>query len=113
MNAITSYWRWIRSGPKWKLVAGIGGPILALLVIIGIAGGSNEKPQTSSDQDRVGVIVGTFPPTSQASVPPGVQARVIRVIDGDTIEVDRALDGRATVRYIGIDTPETVAPGSR
>ena len=40
-----------------------------------------------------------------------VQARVIRVIDGDTIEVDRALDGRATLRYIGIDTPETVAPG--
>jgi endonuclease YncB( thermonuclease family) len=36
---------------------------------------------------------------------------VVRVIDGDTIEVDRVLDGRATLRYIGIDTPETVAPG--
>jgi micrococcal nuclease len=36
--------------------------------------------------------------------------RVLRVVDGDTIHV--LLDGRdVTVRYIGIDTPETVAPG--
>jgi len=35
---------------------------------------------------------------------------VVRVIDGDTIEV--IIDGKAyKVRYIGIDTPETVAPG--
>jgi hypothetical protein len=33
------------------------------------------------------------------------------VIDGDTIKVDRALDGKATVRLIGVNTPETVAPG--
>lgn len=38
------------------------------------------------------------------------RAEVLRVIDGDTIEVD--LDGVAEdVRYIGIDTPETVKPG--
>lgn len=36
-------------------------------------------------------------------------ARVVRAIDGDTIEV--ALDGRREdVRYIGLDTPETVKP---
>ncbi|MBI4064800.1 thermonuclease family protein [Candidatus Gottesmanbacteria bacterium] len=33
-------------------------------------------------------------------------ARVIRVIDGDTIEIE----GGRRVRYIGIDTPETVDP---
>jgi len=34
---------------------------------------------------------------------------VTRVVDGDTIEVD--LDGREEdVRYIGVDTPETVKP---
>jgi micrococcal nuclease len=38
-------------------------------------------------------------------------ARVARVIDGDTIEVQ--LGGRREdVRYIGIDTPETVKPGT-
>jgi hypothetical protein len=37
------------------------------------------------------------------------KAKVVRVIDGDTIQVD--IDGELkTVRYIGIDTPETVHP---
>ena len=38
-------------------------------------------------------------------------ARVERVVDGDTIRV--RLDGRSeTVRYIGVDTPETKKPGT-
>jgi micrococcal nuclease len=38
-------------------------------------------------------------------------AYVIRAVDGDTIEV--RVDGRIEdVRYIGIDTPETVKPGT-
>jgi len=38
--------------------------------------------------------------------------RVERVVDGDTIVV--RLDGRAEkVRYIGVDTPESVKPGVR
>lgn len=36
------------------------------------------------------------------------QVGVVRVVDGDTIRLE---DGR-TVRYIGIDTPETVAPNT-
>jgi micrococcal nuclease len=39
------------------------------------------------------------------------QVDVLRIVDGDTIEVD--LDGRIEdVRYIGIDTPESVKPGT-
>jgi micrococcal nuclease len=38
-----------------------------------------------------------------------VTAKVVRVVDGDTIEV--SIDGDdEDVRYIGIDTPETVKP---
>lgn len=40
-------------------------------------------------------------PTSTANL-----VRVVRVVDGDTIE----LEGGEKVRYIGIDTPETVDP---
>lgn len=44
-------------------------------------------------------------PTPTTRVP----AQVVRVVDGDTIKVE--IDGAAyTVRYIGIDTPETVHP---
>jgi len=43
------------------------------------------------------------------SPPSSATAYVVRAVDGDTIEV--ALDGRREdVRYIGIDTPETVKP---
>jgi micrococcal nuclease len=41
--------------------------------------------------------------------PAAATAYVIRAVDGDTIEV--SLDGHAEdVRYIGVDTPETVKP---
>lgn len=40
-----------------------------------------------------------------------LRAQVSRVVDGDTIEV-RIGGGEDEVRYIGIDTPETVKPGT-
>ena len=43
--------------------------------------------------------------------PRSATAYVVRAVDGDTIEV--RLDGRSEdVRYIGVDTPETVKPGT-
>src|SRR3954447_17639631 len=43
--------------------------------------------------------------------PPAGEGVVTRVVDGDTIHV--SLGGRdETVRYIGIDTPESVKPGT-
>jgi micrococcal nuclease len=43
--------------------------------------------------------------------PPSAGAYVTRVVDGDTVEV--RLDGEVEdVRYIGVDTPETVKPGA-
>ncbi len=50
------------------------------------------------------------PTLPQPSFPDGTTpATVLRVVDGDTIEVE--IEGEAfKVRYIGIDTPETVDP---
>ncbi len=39
------------------------------------------------------------------------QARVVRVVDGDTVVV-RTGSGEERVRYIGVDTPESVKPGT-
>ena len=36
-------------------------------------------------------------------------ARVVRVVDGDTIVIDRGL-GNERLRYIGVDAPESVKP---
>ncbi|MEA2273269.1 MAG: micrococcal nuclease [Solirubrobacteraceae bacterium] len=41
----------------------------------------------------------------------GADGRVVRVVDGDTIKV-RLAARTETVRYIGVDTPETVKPGT-
>jgi micrococcal nuclease len=59
---------------------------------------------TSLPSERPGV--GGFVPTGLTE-----EARVVRVIDGDTIVVDRGR-GDERLRYIGMDTPETVKPGS-
>lgn len=49
------------------------------------------------------------PPPTVLSSPGRESAAVVAVVDGDTIRV--ALRGQtATVRYIGVDTPETVDP---
>jgi micrococcal nuclease len=39
-----------------------------------------------------------------------VTVRVTHVVDGDTIDVEMPGGSEETVRYIGIDTPETVKP---
>ena len=58
------------------------------------------------------------PPTPATPHPPPIAsaltatARVVRVIDGDTLKVRLATGRRVTVRLIGIDTPETVKPGT-
>lgn len=38
-------------------------------------------------------------------------ARVVRVVDGDTLVIDRG-HGNERLRYIGMDAPESVKPGS-
>jgi micrococcal nuclease len=42
--------------------------------------------------------------------PAAVRAYVVRAVDGDTIEVRRFGGRLEDVRYIGVDTPETVKP---
>ncbi len=55
------------------------------------------------------------PPTTPAQAQPTgedtQQVTVTDVVDGDTIEVSPQVEDTADVRLIGVDTPETVAPG--
>lgn len=58
---------------------------------------------------------GSYTPHSLPSASSGVlgtttreKAQIVRIVDGDTVEL---ADGRK-LRYIGIDTPETVKPGT-
>ena len=53
--------------------------------------------------EELEIAVPTMPPDAEV-------APVIDVTDGDTIKVERAEGSVERVRYIGIDTPETVHP---
>lgn len=77
-----------------------------------------EQPTAQVDQN---VSQATKPaePTSEPSVfkaqtapnnPNLVLAKVVAVIDGDTIDVDLGEGNVKRVRYIGVDTPESVDP---
>ena len=57
-----------------------------------------------------GSFVGKEPPTQQPPSPSKLDAKVIRVIDGDTIEVELSNGKKETVRFILVDTPETKHP---
>lgn len=99
--------------------------LAALIIIIIAACGTTEPspqagtgppttPAAATRTDTPSPAVATQTPTPAApTTPPATPqrtlAQVLRAIDGDTIEV--AIDGQAyTLRYIGIDTPETVHP---
>jgi micrococcal nuclease len=85
---------------------------LGLLLTACFVDGRDVPSPTSVPNDRSGESTGTpessAPPDSGA--PDGLtQALVTRVVDGDTIVV--SIGGKEfRVRYIGIDTPETVDP---
>jgi micrococcal nuclease len=61
--------------------------------------------------DRLGGQDRSPAPQTAGGEGSSLRAYVSRVIDGDTIEV-RIGGGSDDVRYIGIDTPETVKPGT-
>ncbi len=52
--------------------------------------------------------------STRDATPPGgiVEGRIVRVVDGDTVVARLPGDERERVRYIGIDTPESVKPGT-
>jgi len=94
------------------LLAGCGSVDLASGVPTGGSGGSTAAtgpgPTVSPMVSNGGPVVSLAPtrPTG-----PTESARVIRIVDGDTIVV--RIGGRDLhLRYIGMDTPETVKPGS-
>lgn len=72
--------------------------LLIFFLVIGILNKIEEKKQNTNSPSQ------NNPP--QESSPSAELFKVTRVIDGDTIELENGIK----VRYIGIDTPETVAP---
>ncbi len=56
------------------------------------------------------VLLLTLLPCPVASQDDSATVQVVRVIDGDTIQVCCVFGDRVTVHYVGVDTPETHHP---
>lgn len=56
-------------------------------------------------------IVAIVPPPSAVADPTVTTALVLKIVDGDTIDIRDDNRGRLRVRLLGIDTPETKKPG--
>ena len=119
------WWRWSTGPGKRRKVIGLGLPLLLAIILLNAltparpdadGSGAGATP-TSAAADASASPTATAssaltatPLASGASstgVPEGEPAVVERVVDGDTVVLE---DGRR-LRLIGIDTPETVAPG--
>jgi len=87
--------------PKKILVIGVGVLILVIGIGIGLVLRRNQStpPITPTITGLTGTLV-------KNEIKDNALVKVTRVIDGDTIEIE----GGERVRYIGIDTPETVDP---
>lgn len=77
----------------------------AILAVASIAGCG------SAAQDAGPGIGSSGPPSASAVPPSGPTVLVTRVVDGDTIVVDGG-SADVRVRLIGVDTPESVKPGT-
>lgn len=121
--AINPGW-WQRRSRRGK-GASIGGATLVLLIGIGnVTGGGQDAPTPTDTPSTAAVAEATAKPTARPTPEPTAEptpelgrlpagattiGQVVDVVDGDTIKVE--INGEVfTVRYIGIDTPETVHP---
>lgn len=69
----------------------------------GVGGDAN-----SADVDEVDLVDGNDPPSAVESVE--TNATVVHVVDGDTLDADIDGLGKARIRLLGVNTPETVDP---
>ena len=93
--------------PKYVLlIAGVIA-VLAVGVTVGSLLGADDISTSSAAQAAVPFVqTQEMSATSSSGHSYEDTVKVIRVIDGDTIEIE----GGEVIRYIGIDTPETVDP---
>src|SRR3954469_23131949 len=72
---------------------------------------SNRPPRATAPKGASAPAPAPSPAIPPAAAAVTTSARVVGVVDGDTIKVRTAEGRRITVRLIGIDTPETKKPG--
>ncbi len=100
-----------RRGPRTAPATAVLVIVAAILALFALAACEDETlPRDTPGATRTAVTTAPTASPAPPSFPDGTTpAKVVRVVDGDTIEVE-VVGETYKVRYIGIDTPETVDP---
>jgi len=85
----------MRAGPS-RIIGGVSWRTLLPWLVLAVAGLAGRSLLGADDE--------------QAGPRRSTEATVVRVVDGDTIRVRLASGAVERVRYIGVDTPESVKP---
>lgn len=92
--------------------------IAAIAIVVGACGngvgvGAGSAAGSASRATAAGsaspAAVSVRPVDGLQPLGPTEEARVVRIVDGDTIIIDRG-QGRERLRYIGINSPESIKP---
>lgn len=86
---------------------GIAVPLI-VLVCVSLASGCGLA--NSTPDGYAGKAPAESPDDPGRTVAFSAVAHVVRVVDGDTIVIDEAINGSDVVRFIGVDAPETSHP---
>lgn len=97
--------------PRVKLIGGVAGGFLLLIILISGFGKDNSQVATQENKEVQTTVLTTEKVQEKT---PTVQKQndyvsIVSVVDGDTIKVSIAGETKP-IRLIGIDTPETVDP---
>ena len=105
----------MRRTMDFRRATGLRGLSLAVAAVLVVAGCSAAGPAGATGSTPAPATAAPTPgaPADVAPRPAGETetARVVRVVDGDTLVIDRGM-GNERLRYIGIDAPESVKPDS-
>jgi endonuclease YncB( thermonuclease family) len=89
---------------------------------VALGGPANDPDRLDGDSDGIAceslpcpcgssATIAPTPTVEPTPAPTRRSARIVRVVDGDTLRVRLSSGRQVTVRLIGIDTPETKRPG--
>ena len=108
MDAGSGTWKRSQDGTPHVDTAGAQ----VTLEVVGTAPAGSAPGVEVGPGEAVRIMTGAILPAGAECIPTNTdqaEARITRVVDGDTIDVD--IGGQTfRVRYIGMDTPETVDP---
>jgi hypothetical protein len=110
---LRAYWVWTNGGSRWRLVAGLGGPLLAAILVASALGGSSEPEAMDTPPKATSFAAGVtsatpVPPSPGASTPTLPPATSATSVSAQAT-VAAPISNAATYVVVAGDNPSLIA----